>query len=99
MRKVYKKMFLPNGTVKIYGSNRWLMIRYAKPEWSDNKEQYVIFEGRRFYISEFMRLNYGNAYVPDYLKEFDGSAGCTNTSSYLIKMDETGEAAKIFLIG
>jgi len=98
MRRIYKEVETENGTkIKIYGSNKWIKIRHAKPDWSKDEYQgYVMYRKRRFYLDNFLRIGYGGGYVPKWMKEFDGQADSTFFSCYLIKLSEDGEAAKVF---
>lgn len=90
MRRLYKKIEKDNGVVEIFGSNRRIQVRTAKPEWSDTPEEYFMFRGHRYYLSEFERLDKN---TPDWSKEFDGIHNETYSSFVLVKweLDEYGE--------
>ena len=96
MKKIYKVI---EGKTKydkltIYGSNRSIKLRWGIPEWRDkrtmypyeNTEEYFIYQGRRYYLSEFMVVGYPGSNPPDWMKEFDGYCNYTSFSGILIKM-------------
>jgi len=93
-RKIYKEIEQDNGTLTIWGSNRWIKIDYAKPEWSDNQEPYFRYEDRRHYLSEILGTRFPNA--PEWIKEFDGYANDSFFSGVLVKLSDDGEAVKAF---
>ena len=93
-RKVYKKIKQDNGTLTIWGSNRWIKIDYAQPEWSDDLEPYFRYEGRRHYLSEILHTRFPNA--PEWIKEFDGYTNDSFFSGILVKLSNDGEAVKAF---
>ena len=98
MKRIYKTVEQENGTIKIYGSNRWIEVDYNhKPDWAeDDVEASFRYRGHRYYLSEFMRMGYGGGWVPDWLKEFDGQAGDSFFSGILVKLSNDGEAVKAF---
>ena len=94
MKKVYKEVVKDNGTITFYGSNRWIKLHYAKPEWSEYDEPYFNYRGMRYYLSEFMVLDRSGNY-PEYVKEFDGYVNDSYFSGVVIKYgeDDYGEEA------
>jgi hypothetical protein len=90
MKKVYKKIDRGDGcgSLTIYGSNRNIKLFYAVPEWSresGDAKEYFNYHGKRYYLSEFMRIE---NYAPEWMKEFDGYAGDSFFSGVLIKLSE-----------
>ena len=79
--KVYRKE--ENST--IYGSNRWIEIRY-----NQKGNQYFNYRKSRYYLSDFMKL--------DNNSEFHGHLTLTNTSTILVKLSDCGESIKAFLV-
>lgn len=56
---------------------------------------YIIAEDTLYTLSDFIRTPATNE--PNWRNEFDGTADDTNTSSILIKINSTGEAARLFI--
>jgi len=99
MKKIYKEVKRENGTVTIYGSNRWKQLYYAIPEWrrgeqDQQDEPYFIHQNRRHYLSEFMAIG---KHSSDWMHEFDGYANDSFFSGLFIKMDCEEDRVKVFL--
>jgi len=108
-RPIYKEYELKNGHITIRElTEGWQpLVNYY--ELTDKQQQeaqdrydiyaeeilYIIAEETLYTLSDFMRYTYES---PVYLQEFEGIASDTNTSSILIKINETGEAARLFII-
>ena len=86
--KAYKTIERDNGTITIYGPNRWQNLYWATPEWKDVKgddehmEQYFVHRGRRCYLSEFMSVRKD---APDWMQEFDGYTNDSFFSGLVLK--------------
>ena len=93
MKKIYKTIKEGDHETNIYGSNRWIKIKYARPEWSEEAPPYFVYQGRRIYSDEFMCID---IHAPQWIKEFHGYTNDSFFSGLLIKLDEEGERAKVF---
>lgn len=78
-----------NGEIKVYGSNKHIMVCYARPEWSEYQEPYFRFKGNRYYLSEF--LNAG-----DIFPGYDGYSSDSYFSGVVIKIYDGGDTVKAF---
>lgn len=65
------------------------MARFQRIKTS-GKGHFVVFRGRRHYLSEFLRIQNN--------KLFDGYKTLSNSSSLVIKLSDCGEGAKLSLI-
>ena len=101
--KVYKEIKQDNGTITFYGGNRWIKTAYGRPDWigkdDDDLEEYFMYRGRKYYLSEFMRID---RYAPEYMKEFDGYTNDSFFSGVVVKIGEhpdgdTGIKAFLFI--
>ena len=93
LKKIYKKIKRENGTLIIYGSNRWLNTEYKKPEWGEERELSFLYRGSRYFYSEFMRVE---RHASDFMQEFAGYRGDSHFSGVLIKLNEEGDKVKAF---
>ena len=80
IKKVYKRAEKENGTITFYGANRAANLEYN----ADYTDQYLTHYGRRYYLSEFMRID---KHMPDYMQEFDGYLNDSLFSGVVIKLD------------
>ena len=55
MKRIYKIVEADEGYITYYGSDKWIGLRYAMPHWGDEVEAYFMYDGSRFYLSEFIR--------------------------------------------
>jgi hypothetical protein len=108
LKKVYKTIEQENGTVTIYGSNRWIPIQYGVPEWErggarddetePDLEPKFRYRGQTYFLSEFMAIHnrIHNPNPPEWMKEFDGHHSDSFFSGILIKLSPESDAVKAF---
>ena len=108
LKKIYKTIEQENGTLTIYGSNRWIPVQYGIPEWErdrareedtePNLEAKFRYRGRTYFISEFLAINnrFHNPNPPEWMKEFDGYQSDSFFSGILIKLSPDNDAVKAF---
>jgi len=78
--------------IHIKGSNRWIKLDYATPEWTTEPEAYFNFQGTRHYLSNIMRVEKN---APEWLQEYHGYMNYTFSSGIVVIMGEDpyGESA------
>ena len=91
--KLFKEIETENGTIKIYGTNRWQELHYAKPDWSEEEEPYFNHYKRRYFLSEIMAFTNPKR---DWTKDFDVYANDSFFSGVLVKISNDGEMIKAF---
>lgn len=91
MSRVYKK----TGKVTIYGSNRAIMLQYAKPDYSDDTQAYFMFKGTRHYMDLFMKIDWKDGVFG----EFDGSMHYTAFSGVVIKIVDSATVKAFYYFG
>lgn len=75
------------GKLHIIGNGHVRDLRWGIPEWTNSEEEYFVYKGQQYWLSEFMRTEY---HAPEWLQEFDGYMSDTFFSGILVK-NPTGE--------
>lgn len=91
MKKIYKIVEQPNGTIKFYGSNRWIKVYCKKPEWSKYEEPAFRYRGREYFLSEFVCTP-----ATELFGEFDGYMPDSFFSGICIKVSKYGDEVKAY---
>lgn len=93
LTKVYKEIDSPTGKLIIYGSNRDIQVRHAKPEWGKDLEPCFYYRGSRYFLSEFMAVE---KHSPKWMQEFHGYASDSFFSGVLVKVACDEETVKAY---
>ena len=108
LKKIYKTIEQENGTMTIYGSNRWIPIQYGIPEWErchakengvePDLEPKFRYRGKTYFLNEFMAIHnrFHSPNPPQWMKEFDGHLSDSFFSGILVKISSDGGAVKAF---
>jgi len=100
LRKPWKTVEQNNGTLSIFGNHHWIELEYGIPEWEAdaarreereaNLEDYFVYKGIKYFISEFMSVHnrFHNPNPPEWMKEFDGYMNDSFFSGVVIKMGD-----------
>jgi hypothetical protein len=82
------KVFKKDENCTLYGANRWQEIKHNR-----SGEPYIKHYNRRYYLHEFMRFDHNK---PNFFEDFDGYLNDSFFSGCVIKINSTGETAKVF---
>lgn len=82
--KLYKQIKQENGTVEIYGSNKWIKL-----ECSDVPK--FRYQSRTYRLDDFMVVP-----IDSFLEEFDGYLSDSLFSGIAIKLSGCGKAVKAY---
>ena len=90
--KPYIAIVKEDTEIHIIGNHHWKEVKY---DHSMNKdaEPYIDYQGNKFYLSEFIRVNKGDTF---YEHGFHGYTADSLWNGHLIKFCNTAEAVQIY---
>lgn len=111
-RKPWKVITQDNGEIQIFGNHHWIELEMGIPDWIDKEElenlseeekwqkeeKYFNYKNRKYFLSEIMNIH-NKVYFPNppkWMEEFDGYCNDCYFSGILIKLDNSGDAVKVY---